>query len=54
MKDEAIALLVEALHLRMHGEFAPGGSENWHDWEGRAEGFLRGLLDDTTSETQSC
>lgn len=43
-KPPEIALLEEALHLRMNGEYAPGGNENWHDWDLRAEVFLRGLL----------
>ncbi len=43
-KPPAVALLEEALHLRMNGEYAPGGSENWHDWDSKAERFLRGLL----------
>lgn len=38
----ARALLEEALHLRMHGERAPGGNETWADWDLRAEGWLRG------------
>lgn len=42
--DTAVALLKEALFLRMNGEHAPGGGENWHDWDSRAEVFLRGLL----------
>jgi hypothetical protein len=41
--DLATALLREALHIRMYGEFAPGGRENWHDWDRKAEHFLRGL-----------
>ena len=39
----AIRLLGEAFHLRMNGEYAPGGSENWHDWDRAAERFLRSL-----------
>ena len=42
--DRAIRLLEAALHLRMNGERAPGGSETWQDWDRRAETFLRGLL----------
>jgi hypothetical protein len=40
----AVKLLEEALFLRMNGERAPGGNETWHDWEDRAERFLRSLL----------
>jgi histidine triad (HIT) family protein len=43
-KVPAVKLLEEALFLRMNGEYAPGGNENWHDWDLRAEVFLRGLL----------
>lgn len=43
-KSPAIALLEEALFLRMNGEYAPGHTENWHDWDRNAETFLRGLL----------
>jgi hypothetical protein len=38
-------LVEEALHLRMHGEYAPGGNENWATWERAAERWLRGLAD---------
>lgn len=41
--QEALRLLEEALHLRTHGERAPGGTENWADWDKRAEVFLRSL-----------
>jgi hypothetical protein len=41
----AIALLRTALHLRLHGEHAPGGAENWADWDLEAERFLRGIDD---------
>jgi hypothetical protein len=40
-EDTAIRLLEEALHLRVNGERAPGGNETRHDWERRAEAFLR-------------
>jgi len=43
-KTPAVRLLEEALFLRMNGERAPGGTETWHDWDGRAESFLRSLL----------
>jgi hypothetical protein len=40
----AVRLLEEALFLRMYGERPPGsGNENWHDWDHKAEVFLRGL-----------
>lgn len=42
--DEAIRLLEEALHLRMNGERAPGGTETWRDWDRKTEVFLRSLL----------
>ena len=38
------ALLEEALFIRQNGERAPGGSENWRDWDLKAETLLRGLL----------
>ena len=41
----ARALLEEALHLRMNGERAPGGSETWREWDTKAEAFLRSLPD---------
>jgi hypothetical protein len=37
---EAIKLLELALHLRMHGENAPGGTETWADWERRTLALL--------------
>lgn len=37
----AIALLRLAHHIRMYGEYAPGGTENWGDWDREAEQFLR-------------
>jgi len=40
----ALRLLEEALFLRANGEYAPGGNENWHDWDRKAEVFLRSLL----------
>jgi hypothetical protein len=36
--EELVAL---ALHLRMHGENAPGGNETWRLWDREAEDFLR-------------
>lgn len=52
-RSPAVKLLEEALFLRMNGEYAPGGNENWHDWDGRAERFLRGLLPPDT-EVREC
>jgi hypothetical protein len=43
-RTPAVRLLEEALFLRQNGEYAPGGRENWHDWDREAETFLRGLL----------
>ncbi len=44
-KPPAITLLEEALFLRMNGERPPGHEDaTWHDWDDRAERFLRGLL----------
>lgn len=39
----AVQLLEEALFIRVNGERASGGQENWRDWDRRAETFLRGL-----------
>lgn len=41
--DAAVKLLEEALHLRMNGERAPGGTETWADWDRAVETFLRSL-----------
>lgn len=38
---DAAQLLAYALHLRQHGENAPGGSETWAEFDRRAEEFLR-------------
>lgn len=38
---EAIRLLEYALHLRQHGERAPGGTETWAEFDQCAETFLR-------------
>lgn len=43
-KTPAVRLLEEALFLRMNGEYAPGGRNNWRDWDDKAERFLRSLL----------
>jgi septal ring factor EnvC (AmiA/AmiB activator) len=40
---EATRLLEYALHLRMHGERAPGGNETWRQFDQDAEHFLRGM-----------
>lgn len=44
-RTEALALLRYALHLRQHGERAPGGNETWHEFDQRAEALLRGIDD---------
>jgi hypothetical protein len=36
------ALVEEALHLRMHGERAPGGTETWPEWDRKAGAAVRG------------
>jgi hypothetical protein len=41
--NEAIKLVEYALHLRQHGERAPGGNETWREFDQRAEACLRGL-----------
>lgn len=40
---EAVRLLKYALHLRMHGECAPGGDETWAQFDREAEAYLRSL-----------
>jgi hypothetical protein len=42
---EAVRLLEYALHLRMHGERAPGGNETWREFDVRAEAFLRKTME---------
>ena len=42
---EAVRLLEYALHLRQHGERAPGGNETWAQFDRDAEAFLRGRSD---------
>jgi hypothetical protein len=37
-------LLEEAMLIRVHGERAPGGKENWRDWDRKAEAMLRSTL----------
>ncbi len=39
----ATALLEYALHLRMHGERAPGGNETWAEFDVQCETYLRRL-----------
>lgn len=39
--SEATRLLEYALHLRMHGENAPGGTETWAQFDRDCEHFLR-------------
>jgi hypothetical protein len=44
-KPPAIALLEEALFLRVNGERPPGSPDaTWRDWDDKAERFLRSLL----------
>jgi hypothetical protein len=43
--ETALFLLREALHIRQFGERAPGGNENWRDWEQNTEAYLRSLAD---------
>jgi len=40
-RGEALRLLRLALHLRMHGERAPGGDETWAQFDRECEAFLR-------------
>lgn len=47
-RDQLKKLAEEALHLRQHGEHAPGDSENWRDWERKAERALRAMLEQQT------
>jgi hypothetical protein len=37
-------LVEEALHLLQNGKYAPGGTENWRDWERKAEAYLLSQL----------
>lgn len=39
---EAVRLLEYALHLRQHGERAPGGNETWAQFDRECEALLRG------------
>lgn len=39
----AVRLVEYAIHLRLYGERAPGGSETWQEFDRRAEKFLRSL-----------
>jgi hypothetical protein len=45
--QQATKLLNYALTIRMYGERAPGGDENWREWDMRTEVFLRSLLADS-------
>lgn len=38
---EAVQLLRDVHHLRVHGERAPGGNETWAEFDRRCEDFLR-------------
>ncbi len=40
-RSTAILLVEYALHLRQHGERAPGGNETWAQFDRDAEAFLR-------------
>lgn len=42
---EAVQILEYGLHLRMHGECAPGGTETWREFDSRTEDFLRRLME---------
>ena len=46
---DAVGLLEEAFFLRQNGEYAPGGKENWRDWERKAEVFLRAWVAERTA-----
>lgn len=39
-------LVAYALHLRMCGEYSPGGNENWRDWEKVATDYLMSTAED--------
>jgi hypothetical protein len=51
--SNAVRLLEEAMHLRMNGEYAPGGRENWRDWDRKADTFLRQLALEGTANSQN-
>lgn len=40
---KGLVLLEYAMHLRMYGEKAPGGNENWRDWDFITEEYLRAM-----------
>jgi hypothetical protein len=42
-RGRAEELLRTAMAIRMYGERAPGGNENWADWDRDAEQFLRSI-----------
>jgi hypothetical protein len=50
--DTALALLREAFLIRQVGERAPGGQENWRDWERKTETYLRSLPPAEPDETE--
>lgn len=47
----AVKLLEYALHLRMHGENAPGGTETWAQFDRDTEAFLRAQPVEAWNET---
>lgn len=49
---EALELLDYAMHLRMHGERAPGGDETWAQFDRDAEMFLRKIRKARVSDGQ--
>ena len=53
-RDRLAKLVDEAMAIRMYGERAPGGNENWADWDVKAEAERRGaqgILGDDESES---
>jgi hypothetical protein len=53
-RDRLYTLVAEAMTIRTYGEHAPGGTENWADWDVKAEAELRGaegLLGDEEAES---
>jgi len=49
-QKRAQAIIEYALHLRMHGENAPGGDETWSQFDRMAERFLRGVTSEVEAE----
>lgn len=39
-RDTLRRLVETALNIRMYGERAPGGNENWRDWDRAASAYL--------------